>query len=149
MNMIWPEQFQITHSCPVNSRWTLIMELKQTIIILMYVQQSITIHAIYPMIGVSHVLLFLKWMDLFNTSVATQDNIARVNENFESIIKKKMSSKLPIIHDGDSYKKIKYRKPWWNDHLTILCNEVCNFDFLVLKKCEIEIKISKSFAFIG
>ncbi|CAC5418951.1 unnamed protein product [Mytilus coruscus] len=63
------------------------------------------------------------------SSEATQDNIDRVYEDFVSVIKIEMSkflSKTIRIHDGASNKKRKCRKPWWNDDLTILWNEVCD-----------------------
>ncbi|CAC5411941.1 unnamed protein product [Mytilus coruscus] len=71
------------------------------------------------------------------SSEATQDNIDRVYEYFVSVIKNEMSSKLPsktiCIHDGASNKKRKCRKPWWNDDLTVLWNEVCNSEKMWLK----------------
>ena len=61
----------------------------------------------------------------------TQVSVDSLYENFVNIIKSEMSQKLSskfIICSGYDNKQRKCRKPWWNDELTRLWNDVCKHE---------------------
>lgn len=76
-------------------------------------------------------------IEILENSEATQCNLYHMYEQFVNTIKTEMSSKLQsktvFIHDGVSNKRRRCKKPWWNEELTILWNEVCELEKLWLK----------------
>lgn len=66
----------------------------------------------------------------------TQDNIDHMYENFVAVVKTEMSQRLPsqiVLIDGLSNKHRRCKKPWWNDDLTSLWNEVCSAEKIWIK----------------
>jgi len=60
----------------------------------------------------------------------SQLNINKVYDNFCSIVgeemKQKLKSKVIVISNSiNMNKKKRIKKPWWNDNLTVLFNDMC------------------------
>ena len=74
-------------------------------------------------------------------SEATQSKIDHMYEEFVQVVKTEMGAKLAsktvVISDGIRNRKRKLKKPWWNDELTVLWNDVCKLEKMWLK-CSIQ-----------
>ena len=61
--------------------------------------------------------------------IQTQNEIDKIYDDFRTIVKNEMSSKLPkkeyVIKGGVCNKRRQIRKPWWNLDLQCLWNEMC------------------------
>ena len=69
--------------------------------------------------------------------IQTQNDIDKIYDDFCTIVKNEMSSKLPkkeyVIRDGACNKRRRIRKPWWNEDLQCLWNEMCRAEKIWLR----------------
>lgn len=74
------------------------------------------------------------------SSLISQHDLDNTYNTLCSLIKEEMIDKLPMkrltFFDGNDNKKRRIRKPWWNDNLTELWNEMCKHENIWLS-CKI------------
>ena len=77
-------------------------------------------------------------IEKLESSLMTQSSINEAYDNFVNIVHSEMYSKLPhkvvtLYSSGYSKKKLRSKKPWWSEDLTLLWSEMCSAEKQWLK----------------
>ncbi|MES9880789.1 MAG: reverse transcriptase family protein [Sedimenticola sp.] len=80
---------------------------------------------------------YLQALGDFEEGIQTQLNIDKAYDDFCLRLTQEMSTKLPhrqvVIQYGVSNRRMRVRKPWWNDGLQTLWNDMCSAERTWLK----------------